>query len=104
MRVLILLPSVFPQYAPVSGPTPGSLPCGGALLSLSPAERQCVETIVSMGYSYEGVIKAMQRQGQNVEQVCTSSCPVIQENSDLIYKNFAKSGAQLCGDGPFQVE
>ncbi|XP_062410112.1 ubiquitin-associated protein 1 [Sardina pilchardus] len=57
------------QCAPVSGPPPGSLPCGGALLSLSPAERQCVETIVSMGYSYEGVIKAMQRQGQNVEQV-----------------------------------
>ncbi|XP_036383226.1 ubiquitin-associated protein 1-like [Megalops cyprinoides] len=40
-----------------------------ALLSLSPSERQCVETVVSMGYPYEGVLKAMQRQGQNVEQV-----------------------------------
>ncbi|XP_018602353.1 ubiquitin-associated protein 1 isoform X2 [Scleropages formosus] len=40
-----------------------------ALLSLSPSERECVETIVGMGYSYEGVLKAMQRQGQNVEQV-----------------------------------
>ncbi|KAL4658980.1 ubiquitin-associated protein 1 isoform X1 [Arapaima gigas] len=39
------------------------------LLSLSPSERECVETIVAMGYSYEGVLKAMQRQGQNVEQV-----------------------------------
>ncbi|XP_028827767.1 ubiquitin-associated protein 1 [Denticeps clupeoides] len=57
------------QVKVVSGPAPGSLPCGGALLSLSPAERQCVETLVGMGYSYEGVIKAMQRQGQNVEQV-----------------------------------
>ncbi|XP_042562435.1 ubiquitin-associated protein 1, partial [Clupea harengus] len=60
-----------PQCAPVSGPAPGSLPCGGALLSLSPAQRQCVETIVNMGYSYEGVLKAMQKQGQNVEQVRT---------------------------------
>ncbi|XP_070700112.1 ubiquitin-associated protein 1 [Pempheris klunzingeri] len=52
---------------------PGSgsagLPCGGALLSMTPSERQCVETLVSMGYSYEGVLRAMQRQGQNVEQV-----------------------------------
>uniref|UniRef100_A0A3P8RU07 Ubiquitin-associated protein 1 n=1 Tax=Amphiprion percula TaxID=161767 RepID=A0A3P8RU07_AMPPE len=52
---------------------PGSgsagLPCGGALLSMNPGERQCVETLVGMGYSYEGVLRAMQRQGQNVEQV-----------------------------------
>lgn len=46
-----------------------SLPCGGALLSMTPSERQCVETLVGMGYSYEGVLRAMQRQGQNVEQV-----------------------------------
>ncbi|XP_060925723.1 ubiquitin-associated protein 1 isoform X1 [Limanda limanda] len=58
-----------------SGPpkqtNPGSagLPCGGALLSMTPSERQCVETLVGMGYSYEGVLRAMQRQGQNVEQV-----------------------------------
>lgn len=45
------------------------LPCGGALLSMTPGERQCVETLVGMGYSYEGVLRAMQRQGQNVEQV-----------------------------------
>ncbi|XP_029286816.1 ubiquitin-associated protein 1 [Cottoperca gobio] len=52
---------------------PGSgsagLPCGGALLSMTPSERQCVETLVGMGYTYEGVLRAMQRQGQNVEQV-----------------------------------
>nr|XP_033791306.1 ubiquitin-associated protein 1 isoform X2 [Geotrypetes seraphini] len=39
------------------------------LQALSSSERQCVETIVNMGYSYENVIKAMQKQGQNVEQV-----------------------------------
>ncbi|XP_051733509.1 ubiquitin-associated protein 1 [Ctenopharyngodon idella] len=44
-------------------------PAATILLGLSPSERQCVETIVGMGYSYEGVLKAMQRQGQNVEQV-----------------------------------
>ncbi|XP_076028231.1 ubiquitin-associated protein 1 [Genypterus blacodes] len=48
---------------------PAGLPCGGALLSLTPSERQCVETLVGMGYSYEGVLRAMQKQGQNVEQV-----------------------------------
>lgn len=45
------------------------LPCGGALLSMTPSERRCVETLVGMGYSYEGVLRAMQKQGQNVEQV-----------------------------------
>ncbi|XP_028303497.1 ubiquitin-associated protein 1 [Gouania willdenowi] len=60
--------SVTPKTAnPGSGSA--GLPCGGALLSMTPAERQCVETLVGMGYSYEGVLRAMQRQGQNVEQV-----------------------------------
>uniref|UniRef100_A0A8C2IL91 Ubiquitin-associated protein 1 n=1 Tax=Cyprinus carpio TaxID=7962 RepID=A0A8C2IL91_CYPCA len=44
-------------------------PASTILHGLSPSERQCVETIVGMGYSFEGVLKAMQRQGQNVEQV-----------------------------------
>ncbi|XP_077105013.1 ubiquitin-associated protein 1 [Siphateles boraxobius] len=44
-------------------------PAATILLGLSPSERQCVETIAGMGYSYEGVLRAMQRQGQNVEQV-----------------------------------
>ncbi|XP_077429947.1 ubiquitin-associated protein 1 [Vanacampus margaritifer] len=52
-----------------SGTGSAGLPCGGALLSMTPGERQCVETLVGMGYSYEGVLRAMQRQGQNVEQV-----------------------------------
>ncbi|XP_061544480.1 ubiquitin-associated protein 1 [Phycodurus eques] len=52
-----------------SGLGSAGLPCGGALLSMTPGERQCVETLVGMGYSYEGVLRAMQRQGQNVEQV-----------------------------------
>lgn len=39
------------------------------LQALSSSERQCAETIVSMGYSYEHVMRAMQKQGQNVQQV-----------------------------------
>uniref|UniRef100_A0A8C5LSF8 Ubiquitin-associated protein 1 n=1 Tax=Leptobrachium leishanense TaxID=445787 RepID=A0A8C5LSF8_9ANUR len=39
------------------------------LRALSSSERQCAETIVSMGYSYQHVMRAMQKQGQNVEQV-----------------------------------
>lgn len=54
---------------PACGPPSYPAPAAGALLSLSPSERQCMETVVGMGYSYEGVLKAMQRQGQNVEQV-----------------------------------
>ncbi|NP_001087386.1 ubiquitin associated protein 1 S homeolog isoform X1 [Xenopus laevis] len=57
---------------------PNSMACserGGApsyeelLRALSSSERQCVETIVGMGYSYEQVMRAMQKRGQNVEQV-----------------------------------
>ncbi|XP_063813895.1 ubiquitin-associated protein 1 [Pseudophryne corroboree] len=39
------------------------------LQAMSGSERQCAETIISMGYSYEHVMRAMQKQGQNVEQV-----------------------------------
>ncbi|XP_062867997.1 ubiquitin-associated protein 1 [Trichomycterus rosablanca] len=55
--------------APAAGAPSCTSHAGGALNSLSPSERQCVETIVGMGYSYEGVLRAMQKQGQNVEQV-----------------------------------
>uniref|UniRef100_A0A3Q2YAK9 Ubiquitin-associated protein 1 n=1 Tax=Hippocampus comes TaxID=109280 RepID=A0A3Q2YAK9_HIPCM len=72
----ILTPLPAPSLGPrkIQPSTPQShgsavLPCGGALLSMTPGERQCVETLVGMGYSYEGVLRAMQRQGQNVEQV-----------------------------------
>ncbi|XP_075042625.1 ubiquitin-associated protein 1 [Mixophyes fleayi] len=47
-----------------------SIPGYEELLQAMPSsERQCAETIVSMGYSYEHVMRAMQKQGQNVEQV-----------------------------------
>ncbi|XP_006626759.2 ubiquitin-associated protein 1 [Lepisosteus oculatus] len=41
----------------------------GLLQALSPSERECVQIIVNMGYPFEEVIKAMQKQGQNLEQV-----------------------------------
>lgn len=39
------------------------------LQTLSPSERQCVETVVNMGYSYECVLRAMKKKGENIEQV-----------------------------------
>uniref|UniRef100_A0A8C8S8U0 Ubiquitin associated protein 1 n=1 Tax=Pelusios castaneus TaxID=367368 RepID=A0A8C8S8U0_9SAUR len=46
------------------GPTYSDL-----LQGLSTSERQCVETVVNMGYSYEDVMTAMKKKGQNIEQV-----------------------------------
>ncbi|XP_067840867.1 ubiquitin-associated protein 1 [Heptranchias perlo] len=43
--------------------------CLDPIQSLTPSERECVETIVSMGYSCQNVIKAMQKRGENLEQV-----------------------------------
>ncbi|KFO88792.1 Ubiquitin-associated protein 1, partial [Buceros rhinoceros silvestris] len=37
--------------------------------ALSASERQCVETVVNMGYSAENVLKAMKKKGQNIDQV-----------------------------------
>ncbi|NWI10059.1 UBAP1 protein, partial [Crypturellus soui] len=45
------------------GPTPE------LLQALSDSERQCIETVVNMGYSPENVLKAMKKKGQNIEQV-----------------------------------
>lgn len=39
------------------------------LQALSPSERQCVETVVNMGYSYDCVLRAMKKKGENIEQV-----------------------------------
>ncbi|XP_048220748.1 ubiquitin-associated protein 1 isoform X3 [Perognathus longimembris pacificus] len=39
------------------------------LQTLSPSERQCVETVVNMGYSYECVLRAMKKKGENIEQI-----------------------------------
>ncbi|XP_065406012.1 ubiquitin-associated protein 1 isoform X8 [Chrysemys picta bellii] len=46
-----------------SGPTYSDV-----LQALSASERQCVETVVNMGYSYEDVMTAMKKKGQNIEQ------------------------------------
>ncbi|CAB1354162.1 unnamed protein product [Coregonus sp. 'balchen'] len=75
-----------------AGPPP--LPCSGALLSLSPSERQCVETIVAMGYSYEGVLRAMQRRGQNVEQVLE----YLFTHARLCERGFDPSAIEECLD------
>ncbi|XP_027763223.1 ubiquitin-associated protein 1-like [Empidonax traillii] len=37
--------------------------------ALSASERQCVETVVNMGYAPEDVLKAMKKKGQNIDQV-----------------------------------
>ncbi|XP_042718222.1 ubiquitin-associated protein 1 isoform X2 [Lagopus leucura] len=37
--------------------------------TLSASERQCVETVVNMGYSPENVLKAMKKKGQNIDQI-----------------------------------
>ncbi|XP_055972982.1 ubiquitin-associated protein 1 isoform X2 [Sorex fumeus] len=39
------------------------------LQTLSPREQQCVETVVNMGYSYECVLRAMKKKGENIEQI-----------------------------------
>ncbi|PKU30602.1 ubiquitin-associated protein 1 isoform x1 [Limosa lapponica baueri] len=36
---------------------------------LSASERQCVETVVNMGYLPENVLKAMKEKGQNIDQI-----------------------------------
>ncbi|KAJ8287246.1 hypothetical protein GJAV_G00049330 [Gymnothorax javanicus] len=57
-----------------------------------PDERQCVETIVGMGYSYEGVLKAMQRQGRDVEQVLE----YLFVHSRLCERGFDSSAVEEC--------
>ncbi|KAL1785000.1 ubiquitin-associated protein 1 isoform X2 [Sigmodon hispidus] len=39
------------------------------LQALSPSERQCVETVVNMGYSYDCVLRAIKKKGENIEQI-----------------------------------
>ncbi|XP_039613908.1 ubiquitin-associated protein 1 [Polypterus senegalus] len=45
------------------------LSVGAVLKALSPSERECVETLVGMGYPSDSVIRAIQKQGQNVDEV-----------------------------------
>nr|1WGN_A Chain A, ubiquitin associated protein [Homo sapiens] len=47
----------------------GSSGAYSELQMLSPSERQCVETVVNMGYSYECVLRAMKKKGENIEQI-----------------------------------
>ncbi|NXB79620.1 UBAP1 protein, partial [Donacobius atricapilla] len=37
--------------------------------ALSASKRQCIETVVNMGYAPEDVLKAMKKKGQNIDQV-----------------------------------
>lgn len=75
-----------------TNPAPAGLPCGDALLNMTPSERQCVETIVAMGYSFEGVLRAMQRRGQNVEQVLD----YLFVHSRLCERGFDSSAVEEC--------
>ncbi|XP_015416056.1 PREDICTED: ubiquitin-associated protein 1 isoform X7 [Myotis davidii] len=49
--------------------TPSCPQAYSELQTLSPSERQCVETVVNMGYSYECVLRAMKKKGENIEQI-----------------------------------
>ncbi|XP_068280544.1 ubiquitin-associated protein 1 [Nyctibius grandis] len=70
------IPVVTHQNFPVSK-VPNNISCtkrSGGLAPelqqvLSAGERQCVETVVNMGYSPENVLKAMKKKGQNIDQV-----------------------------------
>uniref|UniRef100_A0A452EVV5 Ubiquitin associated protein 1 n=1 Tax=Capra hircus TaxID=9925 RepID=A0A452EVV5_CAPHI len=64
-------PTVTPPNLSVSQ-VPNNPSCPQAyseLQALSPSERHCVETVVSMGYSYECVLRAMKKKGENIEQI-----------------------------------
>ncbi|TKC45000.1 hypothetical protein EI555_008220 [Monodon monoceros] len=64
-------PTVTPPNSSMSQ-VPNTPSCPQAyseLQMLSPSERQCVETVINMGYSYEYVLKAMKKKGENIEQI-----------------------------------
>lgn len=71
----VTLPFLCHQVSPPNFPVsqvpniPSCPPAYGELQALSPSERQCVETVVNMGYSYECVLRAMKKKGENIEQV-----------------------------------
>ncbi|XP_038600121.1 ubiquitin-associated protein 1 [Tachyglossus aculeatus] len=64
-----------PATPPATTTTPtgcstwSSGPASPDLQGLSSGERHCVETVVNMGYSYQCVLKAMRKKGENIEQV-----------------------------------
>ncbi|KAM8963352.1 LOW QUALITY PROTEIN: ubiquitin-associated protein 1-like [Lycaon pictus] len=64
-------PTVIPPNFSMSQ-VPNASSCPQAyseLQALSPSEQQCVETVVNMGYSYECVLRAMKKKGENIEQI-----------------------------------
>lgn len=68
-------PSTCPTVTPLNfsvSQVPTMPSCPQAYLelqALSPSERQCVETVVNMGYSYDCVLRAMKKKGENIEQI-----------------------------------
>uniref|UniRef100_A0A8C5VIU2 Ubiquitin-associated protein 1 n=1 Tax=Microcebus murinus TaxID=30608 RepID=A0A8C5VIU2_MICMU len=63
-------PTVTPNFSMSQVPNMPSCPQAYSELQiLSPSERQCVETVVNMGYSYECVLRAMKKKGENIEQI-----------------------------------
>ncbi|XP_051498553.1 ubiquitin-associated protein 1 isoform X3 [Apus apus] len=48
---------------------PSGVPAPELQQALSASERQCVETVVNMGYSPENVLKAIKKKGQNIDQI-----------------------------------
>ncbi|XP_006863104.1 PREDICTED: ubiquitin-associated protein 1 isoform X1 [Chrysochloris asiatica] len=59
-----------PNFSMSQVPNTSSCPQAySELQTLSPSERQCVETVVNMGYSYECVLRAMKKKGENIEQI-----------------------------------
>ncbi|XP_061038702.1 ubiquitin-associated protein 1-like [Eubalaena glacialis] len=49
--------------------TPSCPQAYSEMQTLSPSERQCVETVINMDYSYECVLKAVKKKGENIEQI-----------------------------------
>ncbi|KAM6169621.1 ubiquitin-associated protein 1 [Rhynchocyon petersi] len=63
-------PMVTPNFSVSQVPNTSSCPQAySELQTLSPSERQCLETVVNMGYSYECVLRAMKKKGENIEQI-----------------------------------
>ncbi|XP_007522922.2 ubiquitin-associated protein 1 isoform X2 [Erinaceus europaeus] len=83
--------TVTPNFSTSQVPNTPSCPQAySELQTLSPSERQCVETVVNMGYSYECVLRAMKKKGESIEQIL-----------DYLFAH-----GQLCEKGfdPFLVE
>ncbi|XP_032069669.1 ubiquitin-associated protein 1 isoform X2 [Thamnophis elegans] len=62
------LTSQVPKTTSSCAKGPGSFSYGDVLQAPSSSERECLEFLVGMGYSYEDVLKAMKRKGQSIDQ------------------------------------